>query len=118
MKHNDISCKFNNGVACDPEKADCGKCGWNPKVERKRKRGQSLRLLGRMEDSQTVSKTVSGLVATMQGAKPVQLVLSVSKNRTGESLSLEYTAAGMVLAIPLDAVLEMLDMEVSNESQD
>lgn len=107
MKQNDISCKFNNGVACDPEKANCGKCGWNPKVDRERKRRFSLRLLGRREESQTVSKTVSGLAATMQGAKPVQLVLSLSRNKNGEFVSLEYTAAGMALAIPLDCVLEM-----------
>ncbi len=30
------SCKFNVGVECY-QKKKCGKCGWNPDVDRKRK---------------------------------------------------------------------------------
>ena len=49
MNHNYPDCKFNVGVACDPDKRPCNICGWNPDVAKARlkKRGifQSVREL-------------------------------------------------------------------------
>lgn len=33
-----MSCKFNHHIDCNPVKGECWRCGWNPEVEKERKK--------------------------------------------------------------------------------
>lgn len=101
-------CKHNPGVVCDPEKADCEKCGWNPDVWRKRKANLFYQTYGRSENTETTKKVVYGTALTMRGAKPGPIAVSVTKSDKGDILTMEYSAAGIALAIPLESVREMM----------
>ena len=50
------SCKYNTGIMCDcDDTCDCSKCGWNPKVEKRRRERIELKYHLETVDDKLVS---------------------------------------------------------------
>lgn len=46
MSEKKPNCRFNSAIECKEETPQCQKCGWNPKVEKKRKKGKEKKVVG------------------------------------------------------------------------